>query len=210
LVRVLVLSSIRAYSEALAYCLSQNKDLDAVASAPGLALATAQKNKPNIVVFDGAISSDDVVHVGDIVMAMPELEIVALCVSDMEADVIAHARLGATGYVSKDASLSELCNSLLGAARGEVVCPPRIARCLLRELGRIKRGRRNSAVTAVNLTRREQAILCLVDRGLSNKEIAYELRLSVSTVKNHIHVILEKLHVHRRSEAAAFVRQPVA
>jgi DNA-binding NarL/FixJ family response regulator len=54
---------------------------------------------------------------------------------------------------------------------------------------------------------REREILDLVDRGLSNKEIAERLSIELSTVKNHVHNVLDKLQVRRRSDAVAFVRR---
>jgi len=57
------------------------------------------------------------------------------------------------------------------------------------------------------LTRREQDIIALIDRGLSNKEIARQLKLSLPTVKNHVHNILDKLQVRRRGAAAALLRE---
>jgi two-component system, NarL family, nitrate/nitrite response regulator NarL len=58
-----------------------------------------------------------------------------------------------------------------------------------------------------NLTARELEVLRLIEEGRSNKEIATALSIELPTVKNHVHRILEKLHVHRRSEAAARVRR---
>jgi len=57
------------------------------------------------------------------------------------------------------------------------------------------------------LTSREQDIIALIDRGLSNKEIARQLKISLPTVKNHVHNILEKLPVGRRGVAAALLRE---
>ena len=57
-----------------------------------------------------------------------------------------------------------------------------------------------------SLTDREQEILELVERGLANKEIASQLHIDVSTVKSHVHNLLEKLNVHRRERAAAYLR----
>ena len=56
------------------------------------------------------------------------------------------------------------------------------------------------------LTPREAEVVALVDRGLSNKQIAQRLHIGTATVKNHVHNILEKLHVSRRAEAAAQMR----
>jgi len=58
-----------------------------------------------------------------------------------------------------------------------------------------------------NLTARERQVLRLIDSGLSNKEIAQQLRIELATVKNHVHNILEKLQVRRRGAAAAVLRE---
>jgi DNA-binding NarL/FixJ family response regulator len=83
--------------------------------------------------------------------------------------------------------------------RGEVRCSPRISGWLLREL----RHRPNISELGERLTSREIQILRLISQGLSNKEIARELGISVATVKNHVHSVLEKLGVQSRSQAAA-------
>ena len=57
-----------------------------------------------------------------------------------------------------------------------------------------------------DLTSRELEVVELIEQGLSNKEIAARLSIAVTTVKNHVHSILEKLKVHRRGEAASLVR----
>ena len=58
-----------------------------------------------------------------------------------------------------------------------------------------------------SLTAREREIVALIDEGLSNKEIAHDLSIEVTTVKNHVHNILEKLNVRRRADAAALMRK---
>jgi DNA-binding NarL/FixJ family response regulator len=59
----------------------------------------------------------------------------------------------------------------------------------------------------LSLTRREREIVVLIDDGLSNKEIAQRLNIEVATVKNHVHNLLEKLHVSTRAQAAAHLRR---
>jgi DNA-binding NarL/FixJ family response regulator len=67
-------------------------------------------------------------------------------------------------------------------------------------------GRRGDRAPVDALTSRELQVIRLIDQGLSNKEIASRLSIEVTTVKHHVHNILEKLSVHRRGEAAARVR----
>ena len=76
---------------------------------------------------------------------------------------------------------------------------------LLRRVAALAAGN-GGGLPRAQLTSREREIVGLIDRGLSNKEIARDLGIEVATVKNHVHNILEKLQVHRRGEAAARVR----
>jgi two-component system, NarL family, nitrate/nitrite response regulator NarL len=86
--------------------------------------------------------------------------------------------------------------------RNELVCSPRIAALLFSRVAVIGSERSHASDNGA-LTRREHEIVSLMTQGLSNKEIARQLRIQNATVKNHIHSILAKLHVRRRGEVAA-------
>jgi DNA-binding NarL/FixJ family response regulator len=88
------------------------------------------------------------------------------------------------------------------AMRNELVCSPRIAALLFSRVAAIGSERSHASDNSA-LTRREHEIVSLMTQGLSNKEIARQLRIQNATVKNHIHSILAKLHVRRRGEVAA-------
>jgi two-component system, NarL family, nitrate/nitrite response regulator NarL len=102
----------------------------------------------------------------------------------------------------------------------ELTCSPRAAASLYRRVAALSRGdpdpvgagnghandNGGSHVPGVALSRRELQIAHLVDCGLTNKQIGRELGIEAATVKNHVHNICEKLHVHRRGEAAARIR----
>ncbi|MCP4936410.1 MAG: response regulator transcription factor [bacterium] len=94
---------------------------------------------------------------------------------------------------------------MLGALRGECVCNPLIAGSLLREVRR-RQKIAHEQVGSELLTRRECEVLRLLGQGVSNKQIARELNLSVATVKNHVHNIFAKLNIHSRGEALARLR----
>ena len=112
---------------------------------------------------------------------------------------------GASGYVTKDCSLSELLETVRGVARGEVLVPPTMLGPLLSELI----GRRNEHEAALlklaNLSPRERQVLGLVARGMKTGAIAEQLVISTETARTHIQNILTKLGAHSRLEAATFV-----
>jgi two-component system nitrate/nitrite response regulator NarL len=146
---------------------------------------------------------DSVLAVRSLAAAAPAVKVVAVAVPDSERDVIACVEAGVAGYVTREASVEELVQATLDATRGELHLPPRMAARLVRHVAELATDRPGPEA---RLTSRELEIVDLIDDGLSNKQIAQRLCIEVPTVKNHVHNILEKLQVDRRSEAAARVR----
>jgi two-component system, NarL family, nitrate/nitrite response regulator NarL len=132
--------------------------------------------------------------------------VVAYGVEETEREVVAAVEAGARGLVLADDGVGDLVETIELAARGEVRLSPRIAGILTRRLASLAAGRDDPLPVESKLTARELQIICLVDEGLSNKQIAQVLQIQVPTVKNHVHSILEKLNVSRRAEAAARMR----
>ena len=209
MIRAVVIAAARFYREGLAQALVRSPDIAVVgtgADAAGAAGAIAA-NLPDVVLVDLAGSAGL-----DVVRAVSQLghgpRIVALGIEETSEHVVACAEAGATAYVPRDASLEELVLAVASAARGEQRCTPRVAAALLRHIGaRTVRpaddaGRR----AALRLTVREREIVQLIERGLSNKEIASALGIEVATAKNHVHNILEKLGARRRAEAGPRMR----
>ena len=85
------------------------------------------------------------------------------------------------------------------------MCSPRVVASLAARLAELAE-QRSGRVAVVDLTAREREIGALIERGLSNKQIACQLCIEVPTVKNHVTHILGKLHVERRGAAAALLR----
>src|SRR5437899_9035932 len=120
---------------------------------------------------------------------------------------MAAVRSGVMGYLLKDASASELVAAVRAVHRGEAVCPPELCSSLLRfvahviEESPVKRSARKP-----DLTMRQQQLMALVAKGLTNKEIASRLNLSEFTVRNHIRRVLKQLDAASRSEAVEAIR----
>ncbi len=119
-------------------------------------------------------------------------------------DLIALLRAGATGVLSRDASVPELVSALVAAGRGEVVLPPALA---ARALAALVRSEPRAERPAETLTAREREVLALLSRGLTNKQIAQTLFLSVRTVEAHLRHIYDKLNVTSRTEAVLWAVQ---
>jgi DNA-binding NarL/FixJ family response regulator len=120
---------------------------------------------------------------------------------------LAAARSGVTGYLLKDASASDVVAAVRAVFRGEAVCPPQLCSTLFRVV--VQTAKETSAQPSTprpDLTLRQQQLVALVAKGLTNKEIASHLNLSEFTVRNHIHRILKQVDAASRSEAVDTIR----
>lgn len=113
--------------------------------------------------------------------------------------IVALLQAGATGCVSRDDSVGDLARAVIAAGRGEIVLPPSIA---ARALALLARGSHAGDNPAEALSEREQEVLRLLARGLTNKDIAQTLILSVRTIEGHLRSIFAKLGLGSRTEAA--------
>jgi DNA-binding NarL/FixJ family response regulator len=201
-----VAAPVRLYRDGLADLLRRDERLEVVGTAGecGDVIAKIVLLKPDVVVVDTALQGS-LATIRAITARQDHVRVVAIAVPDSDADVIACAEAGAVGYVTRDASAAELTTVVQSAAGGETVCSPRIAAVLFQRVAALAAERAPQPVLA-RLTLREREIALLVEEGLSNKQIARRLQIEVPTVKNHVHHILEKLHVRRRVEAAARLR----
>ena len=135
-----------------------------------------------------------------------DIALVALGLREERGDVVRCGRAGFSGYVDRNASIEGLCQALSDVSSGRLACSAEISSGLLRALFGIER-RANPMELDEALTRREGEVLQLIGQGLSNKEIARHLRLSLATVKHHVHHILQKLKLPRRAQAMRRVRE---
>src|SRR6478672_10443654 len=203
--RVLVVAEIRLFREGLAEMLRAEPEIEVVATAAGAdeAVRALRELAPDVALVDMAIP-DNKWLVRALVEAVPGACIVALAVPEIEREVLACAEVGVAGYVTRDGSIEDVVAAVESAARGEILCSPRMAARLFQRVATLALER--SPNIESRLTTRELEILDLIDQGLSNKEIARRLTIELSTVKNHVHNILEKLNVSGRAEAAARAR----
>jgi DNA-binding NarL/FixJ family response regulator len=206
MIRVAIVAEIRLYREGLAEMLLGEPGLEVVATAAGAddAVPALRKELPDVVLLDMA-PPDNAWLVRALAAAVPGTRVVALAVPESEDEVLACAEAGVVGYVTREGSVEDLVAAIESASRGEVLCSPRMAASLFQRVATLALERSPASIES-RLTGRELEILDLIDQGLSNKEIARRLTIELSTVKNHVHNILEKLNVSRRAEAAARAR----
>lgn len=176
--------------------------LAAIGSA-GVADLLAQ-GLPDLVIIDASRPAT-LAAARMLACAAPGIRIIGFGIGGHD-EALAGAEAGITAFVGQEGSVADIQEAALRALRGEAVCSPQLTAKLLARLASLAIGAQ--AVEALPaLTGREREIAQLVGDGLSNKEIAHRLGISPATVKNHVHTILDKLDLTRRSSVGARLRQ---
>lgn len=200
--KVLVVTEIRLYRDGVAEALGRLDDVELAATAATgpAAVVAARRSECDVVLVDMALT-DCTGTVQALLAARRQLKVVALGVPEDGPEVVAVAEAGIAGYVSREATIQEVGEALRGALRGEAPLSGKVAAGLLRHIARQAQSRRSVEVP-LQLTPREREVLCLLESGLTNKEIARALDLQLSTVKNHVHNVLAKYGAGGRADVA--------
>jgi len=138
--------------------------------------------------------------------ASPDARIVAFAVNENSVDIPSYAEAGIAGYVPSDATVDDLAATVESVIHGEAFSSPRVTAALFKRIASLANDSKRSIDDGTALSRREDEVLSLIRRGFSNKEIATQLCIEVTTVKNHVHSLLRKLHVGTRVEAATIYK----
>ena len=208
-IKVLVVDDHTLFRRGITAVLANQEDLEVVGeAADGLeAIAKAREVAPDVILMDLNMPRCSGLEAIQALQAeMPQINILVLTVSEMEADLIAAIKFGATGYLLKKTEPEELVGAVFHIAKGGVIVSPLVATTLLSELKSLPTPAEKEPVEEIktNLSPREFEVLGLVAQGATNKEIADSLFISENTVKTHLSSIMEKLHLANRSQAAAY------
>ncbi len=205
MIEIVIVSRIRLYREGLRSLLDDPEQVRVVgvASERHQAIDLLRNLEPDVVLVDTA-DATGLTTLRAVSAQAKRTRVLALGVDEVVEEVVACAEAGAYGYVAREAGSDQLRAAVLGAVQREVHCSPRIARALLRRVSELAVC--TTQRSTYRLSTRELEVTRLIDRGLSNKEIAQGLSIELSTVKNHVHNILNKLDVQRRWQAADRLR----
>jgi DNA-binding NarL/FixJ family response regulator len=204
-IRILLADDHPLFREGVASSLAATPDFVVIAQAGSgeeavdLALSLA----PDMVLLDVSMPGmGGIAAAARIAADLPQVRIMMLTVSETPESLLAALKAGAHGYVLKGVSASELRAIVRNVAQGEAYVTPTLAAEMLTEFSRPR-----PPDAFATLTARETGVLELLSQGLTNREIGDQLHLAEKTVKHHITVILQKLHVRSRTEAALLAVQ---
>ena len=210
MIRVLIADDHHLFREGLARMLSDAPDITVVASVSnGMeVISRVAEFRPDVILMDVNMPKMDGVETTRQLRSIhSQASVLMLTASEQEQDLYAAIRAGARGYLLKSVSTADLIDAInLVYSKGAIISPG-MAIKLLNEFAMLSAPSTPSSSEHAPdnlLSGRENEVLQWVARGLTNREIGVKLSLSPHTIKAHLRTILDKLHLHSRSEAAAW------
>jgi DNA-binding NarL/FixJ family response regulator len=201
--RVLIVDDQTLFRTGLASLLAGDERVDIVGQAIDGADAVKQaiKLKPEVVLMDIKMpNTDGIEATRQIVEAIPGIKVLILTTFETDSQVIQALKAGASGYVLKDSSAAAIVSSIVAVMSGERVMASAVANRVLEMLT----GTATPKEFYDGLTNREIEILKLLANGMANKQIAYRLKISEKTVRNHVSNMYQKLGIYDRSQAVLY------
>ncbi len=203
--RVLLVDDHEVVRLGLEALLHGQPDITVVAEASTAeeAIRAVARYRPDLVLMDIRLPGESgIAACRTITARWPETKVIMLT-SFADDDLIFQAiQAGAAGYVLKQVGNDELLRAIEAVRAGEALLDPAVTRKVIERVR--QREREADAAAFRDLTERELEVLALIAEGKTNAEIARALTLSEKTVRNHVSVILEKLGVSNRIEAATY------
>lgn len=203
LIRVMIADDHPIVRQGLDVVLAAQPDMELVAEATNgeEAVRLAQQLRPDIIVMDLQMPvMDGLTAIGHIDKTCPDTRILVLTSFPDDNNVFMAIKSGAMGFLLKDSPPENLLEAIRTVYQGESALHPTIARKLVQEIKRPP----ELPPAEQPLTPRELEVLQLLARGLSNREIADELGVSVRTITTHVRNVLDKLHLANRTQAALY------
>jgi DNA-binding NarL/FixJ family response regulator len=202
-VRVVIADDQTLFRAGLARLLNEDPRVEVIGQAvDGVdAAKLAAKLKPDVVLMDLKMPNlDGIEATRQIIEADPSVKVLILTTFETDNHVIQALKVGASGYVLKDSSAEAIVSSIVAVMSGERVMASAVANRVLEMLT----GTTTPKEFYDGLTNREIEILKLLANGMANKQIAYRLKISEKTVRNHVSNTYEKLGIYDRSQAVLY------
>jgi NarL family two-component system response regulator LiaR len=202
-IRVLIVDDHQVVREGLRTILSMEPDIELLDEAKDgfEAVKKALDLAPDVVLMDLAMPGKNGIEaIREIKGKKPGIRILVLTSFSEDDLVFSAIEAGALGFLLKDTTSETLVHAVRVVNRDEPSLHPEV----LRKLMKSKSPKAELDEPVVNLTRREQQVLDLLAKGLSNKEIADQLVLSELTIRSHVSSILAKLNQENRTQAALY------
>ncbi|MEC0368736.1 response regulator [Paenibacillus chibensis] len=207
-IRVIIADDQPLIRHGIGFIIKAQKDMEWCGEAGDghEAVSLALREHPHIALMDVQMPGfDGIEATRELRRLLPDCKVIILTTFDLEEYVYEGIRAGAVGYLLKDAAPEELLHSIRAASRGEAIYRTGAAARMITEALRLAdaSGSRKDTLTSLPdpLTDRELEVLQEMAYGLKNEDIAVKLHISESTVKTHVHRILQKIEAEDRTQA---------
>jgi DNA-binding NarL/FixJ family response regulator len=196
-IRVLLADDHKIFRDGLRTLIDKETGMEVVAEAENgrKAVKLTEKLLPNVIVMDVSMPDMNGIEATRKIMAgLPNVKVIGLSMHSDRRFVLGMLETGATGYLLKDCAFSELAIAIRQVLTGHTYLSPGIADVVVKEyIGKVNFPSRKAHSL---LSPREREILQLIAEGMTAKEIAAHLNLSIKTVETHRWNIMEKLNIH--------------
>lgn len=209
-VQILIVDPEWLFRESVAWVLEQEPPFEVVARVDTLVEAEmhAERAQPAVAIVSAKlVDGDGIEAMRRIIEMAPDCRVVLLADGESPRVLRQAVEAGASGYLTKEAELSELIGAVWALTRGEVVIPPHLLGDLLRDLTQRRQEFDEHRQRLARLTGREREVLALLSKGGTSKSIGDSLGISSETARTHAHNLLRKMGMHSRLEAASYVLQ---
>ncbi|PET16450.1 response regulator [Bacillus thuringiensis] len=206
-IKVLLVDDHTVVLKGLAFFLSTQEDLELVGEVNNgkEALVKVGETNPDVILMDLYMPEmDGVEATAYIKKEYPNVKVIVLTSFSDQAHVLPALRAGASGYILKDVEPDQLVEAIRSAYKGNIQLHPDIANALLSQTLPVEEKEEEHSIQVDVLTARENEVLQLLAKGMSNKEIASVLVITEKTVKAHVSSILSKLNLSDRTQAALY------
>ncbi|MBU2493058.1 MAG: response regulator transcription factor [Bacteroidetes bacterium] len=209
-IQILLVEDNRLLRDGISAILKKQPDMHVVAEVGNgeKILDVIKNHKPDIILLDlGLRGQNSLQLVNSIKKSYQGINIIVMDLIPNQNDIYDFIKAGASGFLLKDASVSEFYKTIRAVYQGGQFLPPQLTGSLFTQIidHAVSQSKPSFIEKSVRMTKRENQVITLISDGLTNKEIAQKLRLSPYTVKSHVHNILEKLALTTRVQIAKYV-----
>jgi DNA-binding NarL/FixJ family response regulator len=212
-ISILLIEDNRLFRVGLTSLLKKQKGLKLLAAAakPDVIPQLGTWQRPDVILLDlGLGDRGSIQAVRGLRETCPGSKLIAMGLVPVKSEILGLVREGVSGFVIKDASITDFVAAIRAVAAGHKVFPTSLTQSLLTQIVEDATRKGGVDIDDLKLTTREREIADLISEGLSNKEIAKKISLATDTVKSHVHNILEKLSLRSRVQVATRTRGPAS
>ncbi len=208
-IKLLLIEDNRLLREGLAALLKKQPDMivvETVGNGENI-LKIMNKHNPGIILLDLGLRNRSSMNLVKMMKKnFNSVKIIMMDLIPVQADVFEFVQEGVSGFILKDATVTEFLKTIRSVAKGFQILPPNLTGSLFSQIVEhaVTNSRTSQLMESVRMTKRERQVIELISEGNTNKEIAQVLHLSTYTVKSHVHNILEKLALSTRVQIAKF------